>query len=258
MFIDSHAHLTAPTVIDHVEEMLERATQHHIKAIVNICTDIHTLEKGLALHKRHRWIFNAAACTPHDVAKIGDSFFPVVAKFAREGGLIAIGETGLDYHYEHSPKDLQIEHLLRYLDLAEETKLPLIFHCRDAFHDLLRLTKGRHFSAILHCFTGTLEEAKQCLERGFMISFSGIVTFKNSASLREVAAYVPLSQLLIETDTPYLAPLSKRGKMNEPSYMIETAECIAKLREITTEELGLATSKNAAQFFSFPKHIVNV
>lgn len=262
MFIDSHAHLTGPDVIDHVEEMLQRAEQHGIKAIVNVCTDQASLDKGLALAKRHRWIFNAAAATPHDVAKIGDSFFPFVARLAREGGLIAIGETGLDYHYEHSPKDLQKEHLLKYVELAIETKLPLIFHCRDAFEDLedltQNLTRGKDFPAVLHCFTGTLEEAKTCLKRGWMISMSGIVTFKNSASLRDVAKYIPLDRLLIETDTPYLAPLSKRGKMNEPGYVVETAALIAGLKGISTEELGHATARNAAQFFSFPKHIIDV
>ena len=136
MLIDSHAHLTSATVIDHAEEMLQRAEQHQIRAIVNICTDHESLVKGLALQKRHRWVFNAAAATPHDVEKIGDPFFAEVAQHAREVDLIAIGETGLDYHYEHSPKDLQKKHLYQYLDLAIETKLPLIFHCRNAFQDL--------------------------------------------------------------------------------------------------------------------------
>lgn len=258
MFVDSHAHLTGHTVIDHVEEMLQRAEQHQVKAIVNVCTDQASLDKGFALVKRHRWVFNAAAATPHDVEKIGETFFPIVARYAREGGLVAIGETGLDYHYEHSPKDLQKEHLNRYLELAVETKLPVIFHCRDAFQDLFYQAKGKDFSAVLHCFTGTLEEAKACLKHGWMISFSGIVTFKNSVALREVAQYVPLDRILIETDTPYLAPLSKRGKMNEPGYVVETAGVIAQLKGVSVEELGLATAKNAAQLFSFPKHIIDV
>jgi TatD DNase family protein len=258
MFVDSHAHLTGHAVLDHVEEMLERAGQRQVKAVVNICTDLASLEKGFALVKRHRWVFNAAAVHPHDVEKMGETFFPEVARYAREGGLIAIGETGLDYHYEHSPKDLQREHLARHVELALETKLPLIFHCRDAFHDLFEVTRGKAVAAVLHCFTGTMEEAQECLERGWMISFSGIVTFKNSVLLREVAKYVPLDRLLIETDTPFLAPLSKRGKMNEPGYVVETAEVIAGVRGMSVDELGAATSFNAAQFFCFPKHIIHV
>jgi len=258
MFVDSHAHLTGEKVIDHVEEMLERASQHEIKGIVNVCTDQHSLDKGIALNRRHRWVFNAAACTPHDVEKIGDTFFPHVAQAARDGSLIAIGETGLDYHYEHSPKELQKKHLLKYLELSQETKLPVIFHCREAFQDLFEICKGKNIAAVLHCFTGTLEEAKGCLDLGWMISFSGIVTFKNSGSLRDVASYVPLDRLLIETDTPYLAPQTKRGKMNEPGYVVETAEVISQVRGISLQEVGLTTARNAAQLFSFPKHIINV
>jgi TatD DNase family protein len=258
MFVDSHAHLTGHTVLDHVEEMLERAAQHQVKAVVNICTDQASLDKGIALARRHRWIFNTAAATPHDVEKIGDTFFPLVAQRAREGGLVAIGETGLDYHYEHASKEMQQKHLERYLELANETKLPLVFHCREAFQDLLKMTKGMGIAAVLHCFTGTLQEAEACLERGWMVSLSGIVTFKNSVVLREVAKKIPLDRLLIETDTPYLAPLSRRGKMNEPGYIVETAEVIARERGLSTAEVGAATARNAAQFFSFPKHIVNV
>ncbi len=258
MFIDSHAHLTGHTVIDHVEEMLERAKMHQVKAIVNVCTDQNSLEKGIALAKRHRSIFNAAAATPHDVETIGDTFFPIVSKLAREGGLYAIGETGLDYHYEHSPKELQKKHLNQYLELAIETHLPVIFHCREAFEDLFQASHGKKFGAVLHCFTGTLEEAKGCLDRGWYVSMSGIVTFKNSTDLRDVAKYVPLDRLLIETDTPYLAPQTKRGKMNEPAFVVETAAMIAQVKGITLEEVGDATSRNAAQFFSFPKHIIDV
>lgn len=257
MFIDSHAHLTHPSVIDHVEEILQRAEQHHLRAIVNVCTDHKSLEKGLVLGERHRWIFNAAAVTPHDVEKIGETFFPEVAACAREGKVLAVGETGLDYHYEHAPRELQKQFLEMHLELARETKLPVIFHCREAFQDLFEFA-GREIAAVLHCFTGTLEEAKACLDRGWMISFSGIVTFKNSAALREVAAYVPLDEMLIETDTPYLAPLSKRGKMNEPAYMIETAQVIADVKGLTLKEVGEATARNAAKLFCFPKHSIGV
>jgi TatD DNase family protein len=203
---------------------------------------------------------NAAATTPHDVEKEGETFFPMVEEKARQGKLIAIGETGLDYHYEYSPAAKQREYVVKYFGLAIETSLPIIFHCRAAFNDLFELAdlhyQGR--KAVLHCFTGTLEEAKGCLERGWYVSMSGIVTFKKSAQLREVAAFVPLDRLLIETDTPYLAPESKRGKRNEPSYIDETAKIIAELKGISIEELAAATTQNASQFFSFPKRIQGV
>lgn len=256
MYIDSHAHLTGAKVLDHVEEMLERAVQHDVRAVVNVCTDQHSLEKGIALQRRHRWVFNAAACTPHDVEKWGDPFFEMVAEFARKGSLIAIGETGLDYHYEYAPKEVQKRHVVKYLELAEETKLPLIFHCREAFDDLLEMYQGS--AAVVHCFTGTADEARRCLERGWLISFSGIVTFKNSQALREVVKFVPLERMVIETDTPYLAPQSRRGMMNEPSFVVETAEVIAGVKGVPLHEVAVATSRNAAQFFSFPKHIIDV
>lgn len=260
MFIDSHAHLTVPSVVDHIEEILERAQQKNIKAIVNICIDPPSLEKGIHLAERHNWIFNAAATTPHDVEKEGELFFPMVEKKAQEGKLVAIGETGLDYHYQHSSIFSQKAYLVRYFALALASNLPIIFHCRDAFKDLFELS-DHHYQgrpAVLHCFTGTLEEAKGCLERGWMISLSGIITFKKSALLREVAAYVPLDRLFIETDTPYLAPESKRGKSNEPGYIEETAKALAEVKGVSVEEIAEATAKNISQFFSFPKRILSV
>jgi TatD DNase family protein len=260
VLIDSHAHLTVPSVVDHVEEILQHAQQKNIKGIVNICIDPSSLEKGIHLAERHDWIFNAAATTPHDVEKEGELFFPIVEKKAHEGKLVAIGETGLDYHYEHSPVFSQKAYLVRYFALAIAAKLPIIFHCRDAFKDLFELS-DHHYQgrpAVLHCFTGTLEEAKGCLERGWMISISGIITFKKSALLKEVAAYVPLDRLFIETDTPYLAPESKRGKRNEPAYIDETAKVLADVKGVSVEEVATVTAKNASQFFSFPKRIMSV
>lgn len=248
MLIDSHAHLSAPPLIDHAEEILQRAQQGHISAIVNICTDVSSLEKGLLLSQRHPWIYNAAAVTPHDAATWKD-FLPHIQKHTSQ--LVAIGETGLDYHYEHSPRDLQLESLLHHFALAHEAKLPVVFHCRQAFDDLFAMA-DRHLKntpALLHCFTGTQEEAKKCLDRGWLISFSGIVTFKKSVELQEVARFVPMDQMVIETDAPYLAPQSKRGKLNEPAYISETAHFLAQLKGISIEKFAVATSDNARSFF---------
>lgn len=253
MYIDSHAHLTSSKTFPHIEELLERAKDLGVEKIVNICTDKESLEKGISLSKRHPWIFNTAATTPHDVAQDGSLFFPLVeAKVSR---LIALGETGLDYHYEHSSKEMQKNFLIRYFDLAKKVSLPLIFHCREAFSDLFSLSDIHYKSgrAVLHCFTGTLSEAKGCLDRGWLISFSGIITFKKSELLREVVGYVPLEQMLIETDTPYLAPESKRGQPNEPSYIGETAAVIASIKKVELAKAAQITAQNAQRFFSFPK-----
>jgi TatD DNase family protein len=251
--IDTHAHLTSEQMLPFVEDVLVRAKEKGISKIVNICTNESSLIEGLLLRENYPWVFNSAATTPHDVEREGASFFPWVERYAIEGKLIAIGETGLDYHYEHSDRKEQQKYLSLYFSLATETKLPLIFHCRDAFDDLFSIAdqEYRGFAAVLHCFTGTLDQAKAVLERGWHLSLSGIVTFKKSEALREVAKYVPLDRLLIETDSPYLAPQSHRGKLNEPSYLPETAQLIAHAKGISLEKIALCTSENAERFFSF-------
>jgi TatD DNase family protein len=256
MFIDSHAHLTSPAVLEHLEGMLERAKQQKVEAIVNICTDLLSLQKGLELAERVPWIYNTAATPPHDVAEEGELFFPQVEEAARLNKLVAIGETGLDYYYKHSEKALQRHFLSRYFSLAQRTGLPLIFHCREAFEDLFSLADSEYKGkpAVLHCFTGTLAEARGVLNRGWYLSLSGILTFKKSEGLREVAQYVPLDRLLVETDTPYLAPQSRRGQMNEPSFITETVDRVAALKNLTREQVAEATRSNAHTFFSFSKH----
>lgn len=251
-FIDSHAHLTSSVIVEQVEDTLNRAKAAGIVSIVNICTNIVSLEKGLELSKNHPWIYNTAATTPHDVIKDGEGHFSQIADHAKKGHLVAIGETGLDYYYEHSPREIQKQFLKRYLKLALECRLPVVIHCREAFGDLFEILESDYQDApgVLHCFTGILEEAKKVIDRGWYLSLSGIVTFKKSIELQEVAKIVPLPQLLIETDAPYLAPQSHRGKPNEPAYLPETAAFIAALRGIPIEELAEATSKNARHLFS--------
>jgi TatD DNase family protein len=255
--IDSHAHLTSSLVEDAVA-MIERARAQKIETIINICTDFASLEKGLKLQEKYPFIFNAAATTPHDVEKEGLSFFPKVVHAASEKKLIAIGETGLDYHYEHSPKSIQKSFLVRYLHLALATALPVVIHCRDAFSDLFDIADHEYPSPslLLHCFTGSLEEAKKALDRNWIISFSGIITFKKSDALRDVVQYVPLDRMLVETDTPYLAPQSKRGLPNEPSFLGEIVSLIAQIKRIDVTQVAEVTSKNATSFFSLEKKIL--
>lgn len=256
MLIDSHAHLTNSAVFDQIDSVLERAQQAGVKAIVNICTDPLTLERGLALSLRYPWIYQAAATTPHDVEKEGEEVFGLMASSARQGLLKAVGETGLDYYYEHSNRDLQKQFLRRYFHLALECHLPVVIHCRNAFQDFFEILdaeyqiNGRCAPGVLHCFTGTMAEAEEVLKRGWMLSLSGIVTFKKSLELQEVAREVPLEQLLIETDAPYLAPQKHRGKQNEPAFLVETAHFIAAVKNISFEELANATAQNALKFFN--------
>ncbi len=251
-YFDSHAHLSSPEILPNIDGILMRARLAKVERILNICTDPETFRQGIILAGKHPEIGNAGATTPHDVEKEGEEVFPIFAKAAKENQLAAIGETGLDYHYQHSNRNIQKEFLKRYLELALEHGLPVIFHCREAFEDLFAITDAYYQKgapAILHCFTGTIEEAKEVIRRGWYLSLSGIVTFKKSEALREVAKIVPLAQLLIETDTPYLAPQSRRGQINEPGYLPETAACIAKACAIPLETVAEATFKNATDLF---------
>lgn len=253
--IDSHAHLTCDTLFPQVEALLKRAREAGLESVINICTDISSLKRGLELHKRYPWVHNTASTTPHDVDAEGETVFPAVAKAAREGLLIAVGETGLDYYYTHSAKETQQDFLRRYLRLALECALPVVIHCRDAFADFFRIldeeyiVNNAHGPGVLHCFTGTLDEAAQVIERGWYLSLSGIVTFKRSQELREVAKMLPLDRLLIETDSPYLAPQGHRGKTNEPSFLPAVATVIAEQRGISQAALIEATAENARQLF---------
>lgn len=255
-YFDSHAHLTSEMLYPEIDALLDRASKAAVGNIANICTDIDTLEKGLELVKRFPWIHNVAATTPHDIEAEGELFFPIVTAAAKRGDLVAIGESGLDYYYYPHSAALQQHYLRRYLQLALECQLPIVIHCREAFADLFKtiddayMQAGKHAPGVLHCFTGSVHEAHEIAARGWFLSLSGIVTFKKSTVLQQVAKEIPLERLLIETDAPFLAPQSKRGKKNEPSYIAETARCIADLKGISVERVAAVTNENAFSLFN--------
>lgn len=251
-FFDSHAHLTAPELLPHLESLLDRCRLAGVRRVVNICTDQETLRSGLEWSVHSSLIVNAGATTPHDVAMDGERDFSSFESAARSGQLVAIGETGLDYYYKELDRKTQQRWMIRYLHLAAELGLPVIFHCREAFADLFAIADAeypRGAPAILHCFTGSMLEAREVWDRGWYLSLSGIVTFAKSESLRQVAAAAPLNQLLIETDAPYLAPQSRRGRLNEPAYLPETAAVIARAKGISVEEVARATYENGCKVF---------
>lgn len=258
MYIDSHAHLTSQQLVSAADLLALRGQQAGVEAIINICTDLDSLEQGIALAQRCPWVYNSAATTPHDVATEGEAAFGAMAAAARAGQLVAVGETGLDYHYDYAPQPLQRHFLQRYLLLALECQLPVVIHCREAFSDLFSIldahyiVDGVHAPGVLHCFTGTIAEAEELVARGWYISFSGIVTFKKSELLRATAAALPLSHLLIETDAPYLAPQSHRGKPNEPAYVVEVAETLAVVKGLSCAAVAAATSANTRSLFRLP------
>lgn len=251
--VDSHAHLASDPLYAEVDALIFRAKEAGVKAVVNICTDKKTLERGFLLQEKYPgYIFLAASTTPHDAHIEGDVVFSIMAQAARERKLIAIGETGLEYHYYSETKEIQKALLIRYLHLAIECTLPVVIHCRDAFQDLIEIIDREYqgYHGVLHCFTGNEQEAQALLERGWFLSFSGIVTYKKSEELREVIRKVPLDRLLIETDAPYLSPQKKRGETNEPAFLVHTAHVIADALNIPLEQLARQTVANASRLFN--------
>lgn len=249
--VDSHAHITSEELYPDVDAIIKRALESGVSRIININTDRLTFDRALELQKRYPdQIFNTVATTPHDVEKEGEENFSYFEEAIKKKQVVAVGEVGLDYYYEHSKKDVQKEFLTRYFNLALSVDLPVVIHCRgdDAFLDLF--TFPQNIRAVLHCFTGNLAQAKACLERGWYISISGIATFKKSQALRDVIRELPLNRLLIETDSPYLAPQSKRGQINEPANVCEVAETIATVQALSVEEVCSVTTQNALTFFN--------
>jgi len=244
---DSHAHLS-----DREEAVIARAQAAGVTAIINICTKESDFIQGTKLQEKYPGIFNAAAVHPHDTQG-GHAYYETVASYARSGKIVAVGETGLDYHYNHSERSVQQAFLRKHLQLAVECQLPVIIHCREAFDDFFQIISEEYTGVpgVLHCFTGTLEEALKGLSLGWYISFSGVVTFKKSEALREVVKEVPLNRMLIETDAPFLAPQSHRGKPNESAFLVEIAQTVAAVKGIPLEELARVTYENCKTLFRF-------
>ncbi|MCE5294625.1 MAG: TatD family hydrolase [Chlamydiales bacterium] len=251
-FIDAHAHLTYAEATD-VESLLAKAASAGVGSIINVCTNLGDLERGLALVKTSSAVavYNAAALTPHDAGKDDEAFFAEIVKRAESKELVAIGEIGLDYHYNFAPKDVQIATFKKYLVLARQHALPIVIHCREAFDDLVRVIDetAPDIAVMLHCFTGTVDEAKRAVDRGWYVSMSGIVTFPKSTALQDVAKVVPDNLLLIETDSPYLAPQGFRGQKNEPANIVHTAQFVANLRGMSVDDLGAITCENVKRLF---------
>jgi TatD DNase family protein len=262
IFIDSHAHLEMEQFNADRDVMLQRARDAGIETILAIGsgTGPGSLDCAIQLAEQHDFIYATIGIHPHEAKLASDADFEEMAQLAKRPKVMAWGEIGLDYFYDHSPRDLQQQVFLRQLGLAQEAKLPIVIHCRpsdnsdDAWDDCLGLLSqhwaGSGLGGILHCFTGSWTHAERALDMGFMISFAGNVTFPKAQQIREAAKRVPLDRMLIETDSPFLAPVPHRGKRNEPSFVKETARQLAELRGLSTEEIGLQTAKNFYRFFS--------
>jgi TatD DNase family protein len=254
--IDSHAHVDFPQFAEDREEMLGRARAAGVSTILAIGTGPgpEKLDAALPFAEAHDWIYATVGIHPHEAKEVTREHLDRLAELATHPRVIAWGEIGLDYHYDFSPRDAQERIFREQMELARAAKLPIIIHCREAWTDCLTLLKecwqSSGLGGILHCFTGTVEEAKAGLELGFLISFTGNVTYPKAQSIRDVAREVPLERMLIETDSPYLAPQAYRGKRNEPAYVGEVAKAIGSVRNLRAEEVASATAANFRRFFN--------
>jgi TatD DNase family protein len=259
MLIDSHAHLDTPAFDADRAEVIARAQAAGVELFLEIAgSDVAkgSLATGIALAEQHDFIYAAVGLHPHEASIYDEALEQQFLQLCQHPKVIGWGEIGLDYYYDHSPRDVQQRVFRRQLELALQARKPVIIHTRDAEDDTIQILQatwcergGKELGGIIHCFTGTQKLADAALAMGFHISFSGVVTFKNAHELRAVAESVPLAQLLVETDCPYLAPVPYRGKRNEPAFVKETAMFLANLRGISFEEMAELTSENFKRLF---------
>jgi TatD DNase family protein len=254
MLIDQHCHLDFPELAAELDGVLGRAKAAGIAAMLSISTRVKRLPNLLAIAEAHANVFCSVGTHPHYAHEELDVATDELIRLAAHPKVVAIGEAGLDYFYDNSPRQAQAEGFRRHIAAARASRLPLVIHARDADEDVAAMleaeTEKGAFAAVLHCFTGGRELAKRGLALGHYISFSGILTFKKSESLREVAALVPLDRLLLETDAPYLAPDPFRGKRNEPAYLVHTAATLARLKGVSLEEIARTTSDNFFRLYA--------
>jgi TatD DNase family protein len=253
--VDSHAHLDDSKFDADREAVVERARAACLRYLLTVGggTGPERLGASLEIAERYDWVYATVGLHPHDARHFRETHLDEIRTLARRPKVVAIGEIGLDYYYSHSPRQVQKQVLIRQLELAREAKLPVVVHCRDAWPDLREIIEA-HWRAsglggILHCFSGSREDAFQFLSWGFLVSFAGNITFKKADELRVVAREIPLHRLLTETDSPYLAPVPHRGKRNEPAYVREVTRALAAVRGLSEEEMGEQAVQNFACFF---------
>jgi TatD DNase family protein len=255
IFVDSHCHLADPQFDPDRDLVLARAREACVRTLLLIGTGATYDEIGavLPIAQQNERFYAAAGIHPHEARHFLESDLNQLREFARHSKFVALGEIGLDYHYDHSSVEAQNEILVRQFELARELKLPVIIHCREAWPEFRAAVKncwrGSGLEGILHCFTGTREDAFDLLDCGFMVSFAGNITFRNAGNLRDTARQIPADRLLAETDSPYLAPVPYRGKRNEPAYVREVVRALAGLRNLSEDETALQIVENFKRFF---------
>jgi len=256
--IDSHAHIDFPQFAEDRDAMLARARAGGVSTILAVGTGPgpEKLDAAIPFAEAFDWIYTSVGIHPHEAKEVTPAHLETLEKLAKHPKVIAWGEIGLDYFYDHSPRDVQERVFRQQMELARAAKLPLIIHCRDAWDDCLRVLEeawnATGLGGVLHCFTGTLEHAQRGVDMGFMVSFTGNITYPKAQGIRDVAKTLPLSNVLIETDSPYLAPQPYRGRRNEPAYVVEVAKALGNVRDLDLQEIAARTTENFRRFFRLP------
>lgn len=252
MYFDSHAHINDERFDADRDEVIQRALDGEMAGFLNAGADMESSARGIEIAEKYTGVYAAVGIHPHDAKTAKEEDYVTLADWSKRSKVVAIGEIGLDYHYNLSPKDVQQEVFIRQLDVARQTGLPYIIHDREAHADCLTLIKreGKGLEGVFHCFSGSLEMARELIAMGLYISFAGPLTFPNSLKLKEIASTIQLDRILIETDCPYLTPHPFRGRRNEPFHVKLVAAELAVLRNLEPEAVGMITYENAKRLFS--------
>ncbi|WP_010681079.1 TatD family hydrolase [Acetivibrio cellulolyticus] len=252
MLFDTHAHYDDEKFIEDRFDVIEKAHSSGVSYIINASTDIKSCKESLAFAQKYEYVYAAVGIHPHELDGVDDSTLAKLLEFAKEDKVVAIGEIGLDYYYDTAPREIQQHWFSQQIDLARELRLPIIVHDRDAHQDsvdIIKAQKASEVGGVFHCYSGSVEMAKELINCNFYISVGGSLTFKNAKKLVEVVRCIPMERLLIETDCPYLTPEPHRGKRNDSSYVRFVAEKVAEIRQMDFEEVAEATLRNAKELF---------
>jgi TatD DNase family protein len=259
LLIDSHAHIDLPEFNKDRDQVMARARERGVKAVINVGLDAESSRKSLVMVKQYDDVFQAVGCHPHEAAKMKEGDLKSLADLAGDSRVVAIGEIGLDFYRNLSPRASQLEAFQKQLDLAVELGLPVVIHCRQAHKEVYDILSGWVKTSpagskrgVIHCFSGDIAMARRYIELGFYISLAGSVTYPSAGELVEVAREVSLDRLLLETDCPFLAPQAHRGKRNEPAYVALTAEKVAEVRQVPVEVVAEAAARNTIELFRLP------
>jgi TatD DNase family protein len=258
LLIDSHAHIDLPEFDKDRDQVMARARERGVRAVVNMGLDAALSLKALAVAKKYDDVFAAVGCHPHEASKMREGDLESLAELTEDSRVVAIGEIGLDFYRNLSPRESQLEAFKKQLDLAAELGLPVAVHCRQAHEEVYNILSGwvkanpGSRRGVIHCFSGDIEMARRYIELGFYISLAGSVTYPSAREMIEVAREVPLERLLLETDAPFLTPQAHRGKRNEPAYVALTAEKVAGIRRAPVEVVADSAARNTIELFRLP------